>query len=286
MDNADQNPFSSEASGECAPKKRCVGCGSVILIVLVLSGVVGAWCYWLWKSEPTYWVEHEKYLQSTTPEQRLVIAESVEKRIFDKLSAVVSSGGAGGSSSAAGSGGQGSGSAKNIEDGVAAAMAENPDAVHSLLLTTEEINAWMNQRLDGWASNQGVSIPDFIEEPMLAIEGENLVIAFRFEKPPISQVVSLVSRVVIKKGEAIIQVRGIRGGRLRMPGVKAASKAVGSRGGSSEFAKAAEKITEVFDGKAFDPVIKLNHKKIRMLSFVLQKDGALIKFKAVPKKKG
>lgn len=284
MDNADQKPA----------KKRRVGCGTVILIMLVLGGVIGGWCYWLWKAEPVYWVEHEKFLQQTTPQERLVMAESVEKRILDMLSVAVSTGDAsshtgGDASSASGSGDSVSQAVTTAEGQaatkVSAKTVKNPDAVHSLLMTTNELNAWMDQRLDGWAANQGLTIPDFIEEPMLAIEGKDMVIAFRYKKPPISQVVSLVSRVEIEKGEAIIRVRGVRGGRLRLPGVKAASKVVGSRGGNSKIGDIAEKITEVFDGKTFDPVIKLNHQRIRMLSFVLQKDGALIKFKAVQKNK-
>jgi len=263
------------------PKHRKMGCGTVLLVITVISALCGAWGYWLWKSEPVYWQEHKQYLEKSTPQERLALAESVERRVLDKISFAPVKGPMGGGDGTASHGGAG-------EGGLAASGAETTSnrpakTTKEVFLTIEEINAWMDQRLKDWASNQGMNIPDFVKDPMVAIEDDYLILAFKFEKPPISQVVSVMTTVVIEENEAKIQVEGVRGGRLKIPGVKAAANAVGARGGESGLADIAAKITKAFDGKTFNPLLKLNSQKIRMISFELKPDGALLTLKPAAK---
>ncbi len=254
--------------------------GKIFLLLTVVTGLCGLWAYWMWKSEPVYWQERREYLQQTTPAQRMAIAESIEQRLLNKLNL------ASGSAHQA----QGTGGGMQImtagDSPPGVQRAGDPQATEQdIFLTTDEMNAWMDQRLTDWAGNQGIRIPPFVESPMLAVEGENLVIAFKVVKPPIRQIMSIVCEVVIDSGQATTRVMSVRGGRLKLPGVQAASSVLQNSQSESKFAQTAAKIKEAFDGKSFDPVLKLSNQKIQLVAFKLKKDGAMLTVKPQTKKK-
>lgn len=249
---------------------------TLLLILLGLLCLGGIRVYWLWQTPPTYWQEHQQFLQQTTAEKRMETAQSVEQRILDQLSFVSN---------------ETSTLARSSHTQVQAADASNvisaaigsadPNKTKVVFITLEEINAWMDQRLRDWSSHQGTVIPDYVSDPMVAIEGENLVLAFRFDRSDFQQVISAVTRVQIeqgqsgKAGKATIQIVKIRTGRLSVPGAKAMSGAIGKTGDvSSGFAKVATEITEAFDGMVFDPLIKISQQKVRMVSFSLSQNPA------------
>lgn len=241
-----------------APRGPKMGCRTVVLLFLIICSLAGMAGYWLWKSEPGYWNQRKNFLSELNVHQRMEIAQSVERRFLEAIN-VASNG---------------------LDHVVGASDSGEASAVsHDVLLTADEINAWLDQRLAGWAANQGIAIPDYINEPMVAINGDHLIIAFRLEHPPLSQIVSVTTSVEIQDGQAELRVEAIHGGRLRVPGVKAVSDAVHNSGSESEFASVAAKITEAFDGKVLDPVIKLNHQKIRITAIKIQPKGVRLTLK-------
>lgn len=188
----------------------------------------------------------------------MAIAQSVERWFLDRLSVVAESVNAPDN--------EGVGQAVNTSH------AAGPGQTKVVFLTLEEINAWMDQRLRDWASNQGSEIPDYISDPMVAIEGDNLVFAFQFDKPEFRQVVSAVTKVEINKQrsdeseQARIRVVEVRMGRLGLSAVRA----VGGADESSALAEIATGITDALDGKVFDPVVRINRQKVRAVSFKLK----------------
>ena len=258
---------------------------TVLLVLLVAIGLVGVRGYWLWKSPPTYWQTQQQYLKETTSQQRMAIAQSVEQRILDRLGAVSTDATPVRDASDA----DGQVAVIQAVDASRRTVGAEANAARSIFLTLNEINAWVDQRLGDWASNQGSSIPDDVTHPMVAIEGDHLVFAFQFEKPNFKQVISAVANVQIAKddhgepGQATIRIVKIRGGRLEIPGIKAVTGVI-EEGADQEsgLAELASKITEVFDGKAFDPLIKINHKKIRVVSFQLRHKPAGLQLLLAP----
>lgn len=240
------------------------------ILLLVLLGLLclgGGRMYWLWKTPPVYWQKHQQFLEQTSPEKRMAIAQLVEQRILDQLSFVSSE-----PSRRVG------GELAGTENAILSAAVGTGNVV---FITLEEINAWLDQRLRDWAGHQGRAIPDYVSDPMVAIEGENLILAFRFDQPEFKQVISAVTRIQIetgssdKTGNATVQVLKIRTGQLAIPGIKAMSGAIGKKSeASSGFAKVAAEITEAFDGMSFDPLIKISQQKVRMVSFTLKQNPA------------
>jgi len=249
---------SSDASslGFCAGMARWGGgvrYRRVLLLLVVVLALGGGWAYWLWRSEPAYWQQRRSFFEQHTAQQRMVLAESVEQRILATLS-----------------------------DVSIAAVDESEDAADkgTVFLTIDEINAWVDQRLYDWAANQGSTIPDFITEPMLAIVDGELVIAFLYDSPSIRQIFSIECDVLLEDDRAVIKVLSVSGGRLQIPAVQAASKAVGRvQGQESEMAQMTDRITEAFDGLAFDPILKLGQQKVLLKAFELEPDGARLVFK-------
>lgn len=229
----------------------------ILLFLVVVLALGGGWSYWLWRSEPVYWQQRRAFFEQHTPEQRMVLAESVEQRILAALS-----------------------------DVSIAAASESKDAANSdtepdgtVFLTIDEINAWVDQRLYDWAANQGSTIPEFITDPMLAIVDGELVIAFLYDSPSMRQVFGIKCDVLLEDDQAVIKVLSVSGGRLHIPGVQAASRAVGQiQGQESEMTQMTARITEAFDGMAFDPILNLGQQKVQLKAFELEADGARLVF--------
>ena len=230
----------------------------ILLFLIVVLTLSGGWAYWLWRSEPAYWQQRRSFFEQHTPQERMALAESVEQRILATLSDV--------SISAAG----------ESKDAADSGTDKDKDTV---FLTMDEINAWIDQRLYEWAANQGSVIPEFITNPMLAIDDDELVIAFLYDSPSMQQVFSITCDVVLEDDQAVIKVLNVSGGRLQIPAVRVASRAVGQvQGKESEMAQMTDRITEAFDGMAFDPILKLGQQKVRLKAFELELDGARLVF--------
>ena len=224
----------------------------ILLFLIVVLTLSGGWAYWLWRSEPVYWQQRRSFFEQHTPEERMALAESVEQRILATLS-----------------------------DVSIAAASESEEAVdeNTVFLTMDEINAWIDQRLYDWAANQGSTIPDFITDPMLAIDNGDLVIAFLYDSPSMPQVFGIQCDVVLKDDQAMIKVIGVSGGRLQIPAAQAASRVVGRvQGQESKVARMTDQITEAFDGMVFDPILKLGQQKVLLKAFELEPDGARLVF--------
>ncbi len=233
-------------------------------VVLVLATL---WGYWQWRSKPEYWVKNQAFLAQHTPEQLMTMAESVEQRLLAAVSydpTLSDPGGQGLFSLAA--------------DTYAASVGGH--GTRQLFLTVDEINAWINQRLAGWAANQGLTIPEYVAYPMIAIDDGRLILAFLVDRPSVNQVVSMAVHVAIQDGQdAILRVEDVILGQLGVPAEKWIGKAI-QRGASPDYTHMIDQVTEALDGMSFDPVLKLHHQKIQLVAFQLKANGVLLTLKA------
>lgn len=219
----------------------------VLVLFLVL---VWGWAYWLWRSEPAYWQRRRSFVQTHTARQRMAVGESVEQRILAALS-----------------------------DVSVAAAGHRAGSQDSLFLSVDEINAWIDQRLYGWAANQGLDISESVEDPMLAIVDANLVIAFLYDTPQRRQIYSFQCEVLIQGDQAVIQVIAVSGGRLRIPVVNTVTRVMGwLRGQGSDIAQVAGNLDKAFEGMAFDPILNVGQQKVLLKAFEWEPDGARLVF--------
>ena len=115
---------------------------------------------------------------------------------------------------------------------------------------------------------------------MLAREGDNYVLAFKYDTPKLSQVVSLKFDMQIQDdGSAKIELNDVRGGRLSLS-VKELDRSLINRASQlnenlSLTTDKLRKMIDTFDGLKLDPVIKVNNQNVRITDMILDEKGFL-----------
>lgn len=174
-------------------RRRLLLASSILLLTIVAALTVALGiAYWLAQQPPDHWQQRNAALAQIDAQQRLEMARDFERRTASHLSRAAPI-------------------APGANDGSSAPLRH----IH---LGFDEINTWFDQRLGDWLANQGRSLPPGVAEPMLAPEGEDLVLAFRLRDGGESHIASIVFNVrVDRPGVARLQVRRILAGRLPVP---------------------------------------------------------------------
>ena len=247
MGDVSIRPSELSAAGES--RSFCFRWKKVLVLVIAFFCVTAISGYALLRAEPSYWKQRRRFLQSHTPQQLMEMGESLERRLLAGLTGV-------------------STAANSVE---ALDVADQGPRV--VRISVDEVNAWLDQRLKGWLGNQGHKLPKEVKEPMIAIEDDNLVIAFRYQTKGFDQIVSGFFGIrILEDGQAKVERRGISGGKLPLPAETITQQLSHSDKPSSQTAQAA-KLLEAIDGKAFDPVVTVDEHLIRILDIKLQPDG-------------
>ncbi len=299
-DNATAPPTTPDPAEPAKPARRKkTGCRNVLIIALALITALVGWGYWLWASEPEYWVQRDNFLEAHTPDELLLMSEKVERRILSAFSEPPPTP-------------TQPQTDPNPDDGLTP-ITSDPDA-HGAILSLEvtprpgtaptarnpqhtstttrtdadtqpepklihmsmnEVNAWMNQRLNGWLVNQGKSLPKEVKRPMLAAEGDKLVLAFRYESARVSQIISVKLDVDIRdNGQAVLSVIQVRGGRLPLPARSVGNQLAEHREKlQKEQASRIKKLTETLDGATLDAILPLGQEDFRLLDIKVDPTG-------------
>ena len=251
-DESISHPVSGETSSPIASgpptKRRMFQIRWKILLILVFAifCAMGLGGYGLLKAEPSYWKQRRAFLESHTPEQLMKMAEALERRLLAGLTGV---------STSADSGDRVDGSSGG--------------GARTVRISTDEVNAWLDQRLGGWLSNQGKKLPKQMREPMIAVADDSLIFAFRYVGQNLDQIVSGIFSIEIQPDrQASVRLRGIRGGNLPLPAGTITHSLAG--GDDDSQASQAAKMLEALDGQSFDPVITVDAQKIRILEIHLR----------------
>lgn len=238
------------------PWPRRLGCQMVLLAVVVVLLLAGAWAYWLWRSTPAYWTRNAALLKSMDNPTLLQLADDLEKRLTADLT----------------------------DPGPDGAAEGYLNKSRTISVSLAEINAWLAVKLDTWALNRGVTLPPQMKGPMLAAEGDNLVLAFQYQTPQFSQIVSAFFKLeLLPDGQARIKIQSIHGGELPIPAdslVKRLKK-FDSAGGR---AKHVQIPAPIFDGTTFSPVHEIDAtRQIRLVGYRLRPDGADVTIRTEPR---
>jgi len=162
--------------------------GSAVLL-LTIAGltVAGVVMYWMWQSTPAHWQAVQRFKATHDPRDIERMAASVENHAAMRLSDIDTD-------------------------------ATNGVSTRTLRLSFNQINAWLDRRLDDWLANQGAAMPDGLEDLMLTSKDGDLVLALRARNAQVDQVFSFVFAVNVQPdGRVRLKIKEVLAGTLPMP---------------------------------------------------------------------
>ncbi len=184
--------------------RRFVAYGLVILTAVVTAGLGLA--YYQFQKPPKYWAENQKYLDQTDPQDVDQLAWETENVVLNFMALMPGYSNLSESSSQTTTAQEGISRVIQDKDGV---------LVQQINLTTHQINAWLDRRLESWAANQNIKLPSEISDVMMHTEGGRIVTAFRFKKGQLDAIVSCVFNITITEpGKALVHLVELRTGSL------------------------------------------------------------------------
>ncbi|MEM6855352.1 MAG: hypothetical protein AAF593_13175 [Planctomycetota bacterium] len=144
--SASTPPAESETPPQVSRRRRRWA-GYVLLGLIVVLGFFVVRAAWLIQATPTYWQEHQTFLQDTPTEDLDDLAGGVQSRTLREWSYPIGDG----------------------------------DGVRTVTYGFDEVNAWLATRLRPLLRNQNINLPAEVGEFMLAQRDEQLVLAFDYE---------------------------------------------------------------------------------------------------------
>lgn len=282
------------------PMVRLILQAVVLSVFLLLCAAVVA-AVILWSKPPQYWQKQQHARMNQPAEQFRKKAESVSRKFQGVWSAASpddpASPGITAGHVAAGQPGtktaSGNASPSSQPQGKTPAqpLAKPIASEHELHLTTDEINAWIEQELPAILKAYGVSLPPEIRMPMIAIDGDKLILAFRYESNQTTQVLSLIVKPSMPgssdKRKLLLEIQGLRGGRLPLPSDSLLDTLSDMAGTKTN--PGMKPLADVLSGKPIDPVISLRPSPdqpatgtVRLLDFKLTGEGIDLKLRVQP----
>lgn len=233
-----------------------MGCGALLLVLVLIAVTAGLIGRHLWQSEPAYWTRHQVFITETDVPTQQRVADDAFNRVMSELS--YSRG-----YRPAGSGEQ-----------------TDPDnlGVRTIRLGFEEANAWLAQSLGAWLENRGQQMPAGISNPMLAAEGGDLVAAFRYQKGEVDQVFSVLLMLEFESdGRAVLSINGLRGGRLPLP-TQSILDRLPDVAGEAEHSRA---IKVLMGEQPFDPILPIDGtRQARIIGMRVDDEGVELTLQA------
>ena len=165
-----------------------------VIAMLAAAGGVG---FWLYRSDPGYWIENQRFIERTEPQTLKAMARNVETKVLHLQSYQGPI--------------PGSGGGPNSSD------AQDKSTRH-MRVTIDEANAWLSTMLPMWLANQKWQMPSQISQPTVHVKDEDLVLGFKWDSPEISNIFSIVLGVSnADEGMIRVQRKVLYWGRLPMP---------------------------------------------------------------------
>lgn len=274
------NDRPSNETNQSAPAKKPSKCFKlikravllVLLAVLLTTGVI----IYLVKSEPAYWKQHEKFLAETSPQQMEELAEQVE----DKLNKLANLGIDVGDPTAQALQELTAEDAK--PDAVAGETTEykiKPEDVHinseqTITLNNEQLAAVVQLRMDEWMLERGYIKPKEINDPMIAVDDDNLVMAFNFKIGKFDTVISgKFNLEILDNGMAMLSLKRFLVGKLPVPADSLGEHLRKQTGGDPRAEKVGEWLGKLKEMEV-KPVIELEHRRrARVMAYKILKDS-------------
>lgn len=265
------------------PAKRGRLIKRVILLTLLAVVLTAGVVIYLAKSEPAYWKKHEKFLAETTPQRMEELAEQVE----DKLKMLANLGidendpATQALRELTGQGPANPTDNQTNTDGIVETTEYKikPEDVHinteeTITLDNEQLAAVVQLRMDEWMLERGYVKPKEIEDPMIAVEDENLVMAFKLKAGKFDAVISgKFDLTILENGMAVLTLKRFLVGKLPVPADSLGEHLRRQSGGDPRAEKVGEWLGKLQELEV-KPVIELEHRRrARVMAYKILKDG-------------
>ncbi len=252
------------------------------LFALVVVALTVGTAFFLARSEPAHWKQHQQFLAETSPKQIEELAGQVE----DKLKELANLG----LEEAVGSHGSVTSWVQSltrpddtpIDDEARAEPAQTnikPEDVRinvekTITLNNEQLAAVIQTRMDEWMQERGYIKPDEIKDPMIAIKDGKLVMAFLIQSGPFSAVISgKFTLNILDNGMAELILNRFLVGQLPVPADALGEHLRESSGGDKRAAQVGEWLGKL-QYLQVKPVLELEHRRrARVMDYKILDDG-------------
>lgn len=262
------------------PRWRNKGCGILLaLAALLFLGLLAV----LWRAggEPELWRQEQRRQQEQSPEQREALARSAESRLRpDRLDADHPAPGQ--ASPFAQSSGRSLQPSPPLSPSTKLSSQEGEDRRASsdreassgagdeastadprrrkewrqVTLTLDEVNALLQEYSARWQAQAGDK-PLPLSNPILVFEEDHLVLLAQLSTPAMDVLLGLPFDVFVDPSGGTARLRGVRLGRMSLPGIEALPRLLRSAG-DERLDRLADQAEQAGTGYGFDPRLGLS----------------------------
>ena len=143
-----------------------------------------------------------------------------------------------------------------------------------MTLTNEQLAAIVQTRFDDWMKERGYERPKEMQDPMVAVQDDDLVMAFRLESGSFSAVISGKFYVeILDNGMAELTLRRFLVGQLPVPSDMLGEHLRNASGGDSRMQQIGEWLGKL-QFIEIKPVLEIeNRRRARIMDYKIIKDG-------------
>lgn len=245
--------------------------GCSVVLALILLGV-GAILWSRGRSEPAAWQEQRARLESKSDAEREALAAGAEERLRRVARRTASRAPGRSAPLETPSPRDTAPSPEHRATGPAAGGGSElapPQPQDGVTLSLDELNALLEERATRWlaqARRDGRPLP--LSDPVLALEGDHLVLYAQLATPGGDLLLGLPFEARVDESGGVARLLGVRLGQLPLPGVGALPRLLRAAG-DSRLDRLADKAEDATDGYAFDPVLELDGETLRITSLSL-----------------
>lgn len=253
-----------------------------LLIALVAVALVVGTAFFLARSEPAHWKEHQQFLAETSPQQIEALAMQVQEKLKELANFGLED--TSGNKTSVTNWVQSLTQSQETmtEDGTQSETEQpkvKPEDVRiniekTLTLNNEQLAAVVQTRMDDWMQQRGYVRPKEIKDPMIAVRGGQLVMAFRMQSGLFTAVISGKFNLnILDNGMAELTLNQFLVGKLPVPANALGEHLRKQAGGDSRAAEAGEWLGKL-QYLQIKPVLELEHRRrARVMDYKLHNDG-------------
>ena len=256
-----QATTNSNAEGEVPasrPGRRRV-LRKVLLAALLVITAGGGTVFWLLRSEPAHWKQHQQFLQSVSPQELKAMTRKVDRQM--ELLVTLS----------------------EELDQASDSQADKP-LVQKVHVAIEEANVWITEKVEEWLKYRDYDMPSEVTSPMIAMEDGQLLLSFRFDTATFSQIFTAGFDVeFLENGNALLRLQNVSAGRLPLP-VDGIGDYIRSKAPDNETARKAAGWLDKLDGVEFKPSLKAGKRhKACIVDYEVTEDGITLTVRVAPR---
>jgi len=243
----------------------------LILTFVVIPTIALAVVFYLLRSQPVYWEQHQQFLARTTPDQM----QSLSENVLDKLNNLAITNHQDPK--------QPHTDINSLVDSTQTQRTDQNvkpsdikiDDTHQLFLNHDELAATFTTQFDQWIQWQGYNKPEEISDPMIALKEGGLYMAFELQLPGFSQVLSAKFDLQISNaGFADLTLDHFLAGRLPIPANGITQYITDQAPTHGDRAAKLGHWLSKLEHFQFKPVIKIEHRRrATVLAYNIAQDG-------------